>query len=103
MMANLTFSVQFNRHGVIRSKAVVPAIEAGIVGDWFGGKPYQPSTVAVREVLPHPYRKAFDRALKWWLTESMSGRAMPLMCDLRDLKGKPMGTLFATPNWEAGL
>lgn len=100
-MTDLSFNVQLNSHGVMRFKTIVPAVEAGIVGDWFNGKPYQPNTSDVESALPFHYRKAFRRALKWWQTDSMSGRLMPLKCDLVTLRGKPMGTLFATPNWAA--
>lgn len=95
----LQFNVQLNADGVVRFKAVVPAVEAGLVGDWFEGKPYQPDERAVFERLPYRYRKAFTRAMKWWQTESMSGRSMPLKCELKTLRGKPMGSLFATPDW----
>lgn len=100
-MTDLTFSVQLNAHGVVVCKAQVKAVAAGLVGDWFEGKPYQPNTDDVAACLPYRYRKAFKRALKWWQTESMSGRSMPLKCDLTTLRGKPMGTLFATPEWVA--
>lgn len=100
-MCDLRFSVQLNSHGVMRFKTDVPAVPAGIVGDWFEGKPYQPDSAQVESVLPYAYRKAFRRTLKWWQSDSMSGRSMPLKCDLYTLRGKPMGTLFATPNWAA--
>lgn len=103
MTDKLTFNVQLNADGCIRWKAVVPAHEAGLVGDWFKGKPYQPKRDEVRDRLPYKYRKAFDRAMTWWQEQSMSGRYMPLKCDLYTLKGrKPMGSLFATPNWGVG-
>ena len=97
----LTFTVQLNRDGVVRFKGTVSAQEMGIVGDWYKGRPYQPIAKEVRALIPYHYRKAFDRALKWGQTESMSGRSMPLMCDLTALSGAPMGTLYATPNWVA--
>lgn len=100
----LQYNVQLNAHGVIRFKATVPAREAGIVGDYHNGVPYQPDNDAVRKVLPYRYRKAFDRTLKWWQTESMSGRSLPLKCELHTARDhKPMGTLFATPDWAAGV
>ena len=98
-MSRLRFNVQLNAYGAVRVRAQAPAVEAGVVGDWYQGKPYQPDPVVVRATLPYRYRKAFDRALKWWQTDSMSGRAMPLKCDLVTLRGKPLGTLFATPDW----
>jgi hypothetical protein len=45
------------------------------------------------------YRKAFLRASKWWQEKSMTSRALPLKTDLKSLDGKPMGTIWATPNW----
>ncbi|MGV1835244.1 hypothetical protein ACQZ6C_10820 [Rhizobium rhizogenes] len=101
MEYTLTFNIQLNANGVIRFKCQAAAKEAGMVGVWFNGKPYQPDTKYVHDCLPFQYRKAFNRALKWWQTESMSGRSMPLMCNLTSLRGKPMGTLYATPNWVA--
>ena len=97
----LSYTVQLNAHGVVRFKATVPAKEAGLVGDYHNGTPYQPLNSEVRQALPYAYRKAFDRAMKWWHVHTMSGRRMPLKCDLWTLRGKPMGTLFATPNWPA--
>lgn len=97
---SLTFNVQLNANGVIRVKTTVPACEAGIVGDWYRGKPYQPVNEDVRAALPYHCRKAFDRALTWWQESTMSGRCMPLKCELYTLKRKPLGTLYATPNWE---
>jgi hypothetical protein len=96
-----TYNIQLNANGVVRFKAVVPAVEAGLVGDYHDHKPYQPDSRAVFERLPFKYRKAFKRALGWWQDNSMSGRSLPLKCDLVTLKGKPLGTLYATPNWVA--
>lgn len=93
------FDIQLHAHGVKRCGFLVAGIEAGLVGDYYNGKPYQPDTTAVHDMLPYQYRKAFDRALKWWQDSSMSGRVLPLKCELKTLKGKPMGTLFATPAW----
>lgn len=97
----LTYSIQLNSGGVVRFKAQVPAVEAHIVGDYHNHKPYQPDTRAIHDRLPFKYRKALNRALGWWQEKSMSGRAMPLKCDLVTLRGKPLGTLYATPNWVA--
>ena len=99
----LTFNIQLQRNGSLYCKFTVPAREAGLVGGWYQGKPYKPDPVEVRAMLPYQYRKAFDRALAWWQSDSMSGWAMPLKCDLVSLKGAPMGTLFATPNWETPI
>lgn len=96
----LTYSIQLN-DGIIRFKTIVPAMESGIVGDYHNSKPYQPDYSAVLSSLPFRYRKAFIRAQKWWQDKNMSGRLLPLKCDLYTLKGKPMGTLYATPNWPA--
>lgn len=100
-MEKLTYSIQLNRDGVVKFQAIVPALESGIVGDYHNHKPYQPDSRAIFERLPWSYRKAFERALKWWREETYSGHSVPLMCELRSTKGESMGTLFATPNWEA--
>jgi hypothetical protein len=97
----LTFNIQLNADGVVVFRKTVAAKEAAIVGDWFEGKPYQPNEADVIAAIPYKYRKAFKRALGWWQQDSMSGRAIPLMCKLKTLKGESMGTLFATPNWVA--
>ena len=96
----LQYSIALNHDGARVFSAVVPALEAGLVGDYHGGKPYQPSRDATRQALPARYRKAFDRALSWWATKHAS-RHIPLKCELRDSTGKPMGTLYATPMWDA--
>jgi hypothetical protein len=101
MPENSTYTVQLNAHGVIRFKTTCGAKPAGLVGDYRNGAPYQPDLNAA--VLPYRYRKAFERALKWWQAESMSGQHMPLRCDLTTLRGQPMGTLFATPDWSKEL
>lgn len=100
-MSPLTYSIQINADGIIRFKATVPATECGIVGDYYEGKPYQPDMDSVLNVLPYRYRKAFIRSMNWWQSNDMSGRNMPLMRNLHTVKGKPIGTIFATPNWFA--
>jgi hypothetical protein len=100
----LTYTVQLNSDGVVRCKATVSAREAGLIGDYRRGVPYQPLESEVRAALPHRYRAAFDRALKWWQRADMSGRSLPLMCELhRASDHAPMGTLFATPDWPSGI
>mgnify|MGYP005821884279 CR=1 FL=1 len=99
----LTYTIHLNAHGGVRFKTTVPAKESGLVGDYHNGVPYQPDNSEVRLGLPYRYRKAFDRALKWWHESSMSGRSLPLKCDLYTSKGAPMGTLYATPDWPAGV
>ena len=94
----LTFEIQLN-DGVVRWKAIVPALESGLVGCYSDGKPYEPNDEAILERLPFKYRKAFRRASKWWQESDQSGRFMPLKCELTTLRGKPLGTLWATPDW----
>lgn len=96
----LLYDITLSRDGRARRIATVHAREAGLVGDYFEGKPYQPDVDAVREALPYHYRKAFDRALKWW-SQGYSGRVVPLTCSLTSTRGKPMGRLFAMPGWVA--
>lgn len=43
-------------------KFQVDAVEAGLVGAYHGGKPYQPDRAQFRAALPYRWRKAFDRA-----------------------------------------
>lgn len=99
----LTYNLTINANGrTIFSCESIPAVESGIVGDYFAGKPYQPSEAAVTAALPYRYRKAFARALKWWET-SGSSRRVPLMCRLESTRGANMGTMLVTPNWAAGI
>jgi hypothetical protein len=102
-MPELTFTVQLNRHGAVFFKTTVKAKESGIVGDWYNGKPYQPDSDEVRAAIPFLFRPAFDRAvLRWSETNGANqSRLLPLMTELRGLRGQPLGTLFATPNWES--
>ena len=99
-MSNLAYTITLQRAGAVILSTTIPAKEAGIVGDYHEGKPYQPTSDDVRAALPFAYRAAFDRALKWWQCESGAGRALPLMCYLHNVKGKQIARLFATPNWE---
>lgn len=99
-MSQLTFNITLQRHGEDVMTATVPAHEAGIVGDWYQGKPYQPKAEEVRAAIPFHYRPAFSRRMEWWETTD-SGRKIPLKCELRNLKNQLIGTLYATPNWEA--
>jgi hypothetical protein len=95
----LSFKITLNRHGAPRLITESPAIECGLIGCYSNGKPYQPDSDFVFEALPYQYRKAFLRASKWWQEKSMTSRALPLKTDLKSLDGKPMGTIWATPNW----
>jgi len=97
-MSQLTYSLTFHQNGVIRLAVTVPAQRAYAIGDYHLGQAYEPPSALVKEALPFAYRKAFDRAVKWW-REKGSSRVMPSKCDLVSLKGKPLGTLYATSNF----
>ena len=97
-MSRPTYSLTFHQNGVKRFAVTVLAQPAYAIGDYHLGQAYEPPSALVREVLPFAYRKAFDRAVKWW-REKGSSRVMPSKCYLVSLKGKPLGTLYATPNF----
>lgn len=97
-MAKLTFNLVLQRHGVDLKTGDVDAQEAGIVGDWFEGKPYKPHPSDVLRFLPAQFWGAFNRNPQWWETRDGT-RKIPLKCELRNLAGKLIGTIYAIPNW----
>ena len=94
----LTYTIQLQSNGRILWQAIIPAWQAALCGDYYEGVPYAPSPREVLQRLPYRYRKAFDRAIGWWQT-TPAGRPVPLRCDLKGLRGKTLGTLYATPNF----
>lgn len=56
----------------------------------------KPDSDAVREALPHYYRKAFDRANNaWWFTQGEVFK--PIYMTLNDSRGHRLNTLYAIP------
>ena len=96
----LTFHVTLHYDTVIRWTANIPAKEAGIVGNYYKGVPYQPDIQYMLNCLPYKYRKAVKRQISWWQPNGLSGRMIPLVMNLNSMRGKPMGTLYARPNWD---
>ena len=68
------------------------------------GKHLVPDYAAIRDAIPHHHRKAFDRAGTWFFPVTMHSalssaidRKNAASLYLSDAKGKPLGTLYATP------
>lgn len=90
-----------------RQVATVKAIEdcdAFRAYHLYEGKHLVPDYAAIRDAIPHYHRKAFDRAAMWFfpvtLHSALSGipdRMNAASLDLSDVRGKPLGTLYATP------
>lgn len=76
--------------------AVVKGVQAALVGHWIDGKPYAPDKQAIREALPHYYRKAFDRSNgQFWFTEPNNGFAH---LSLHPARGRGvLVSIWATP------
>jgi len=89
------FKVELQRHGAQMWRAECKAERAALRGVYalLNGKTecLLPDSQALRDLLPHQYRKAFDRAALWWTQEYSDVIRM----DLRDYRGFPMGSLFA--------
>lgn len=76
----------------------VPSL--GITGHLRNGVLVVPDVDAVRECLPHYYRKAFDRAGQafWFTSEAGKGADnSPAYCTLYSARGRLLNTLYATP------
>ena len=99
MQTKLKYRVTLGCDSILRCDFIIDAVESGIVGNYHEGKPYQPNMNELRQEIPFRFRKSLDRSLGWWQTNDMSGKSMPLRCDLVTLKGKEQGTLFAYPMW----
>jgi len=88
----LLFSLHLSSHREGFGKPFVRAVERGLVGVYRAGKPYGPDRAAIREALPHYYRKAFDRADgTFWLTEGTEN----FHVDLRDARGRYLNRVYA--------
>ena len=82
-----------HRTGFVRGP--VRAIEAVCSGHWFDGAVYTPDLDAVRECLPHQWRKAFDRAGGFWFSKHRPDAPAELI--LRDASRRRIANLIATP------
>lgn len=79
------------------TKAEVDAVQnPGVVGYYHDDKPWIPDHDAVREALPHHWRKAFDRAgpFRWC---QWCGNEHPGHVPLTDARGQYITTIYAQP------
>jgi hypothetical protein len=69
--------------------------------DTSSGEIVGPDLKAVREALPHYYRKAFDNAGQFWFrAERGSGKLRVAYCTLNNRRMKWLNTLYAIPKIE---
>lgn len=92
----LLFDLMLSNHKKGFGKPCVAATEAAVYGVYRDGVPYAPDAQAVRDALPHYYRKAYDRAggTFWW---SKHGDNDSAYLTLNDRRGKWLNTLYAVP------
>lgn len=93
----LTYTVRLIRNGNLVAKVRVKAREVMVVGNYYNGIPYQPETDEVIAAVPRMYHKAIRRHVSWWACHNSN--SMPLAMNLYTTNSKPMGSLFATPDW----
>lgn len=65
------------------------------------GEICRPDMAAVRECLPHYYRKAFDREGAFWYPSTGDTNLLASMT-LRSSRGHTMATLYASPYYYIG-
>lgn len=88
-----------------KRKYVVPAIAAPICGIWDEERAdiIAPCTYSLRALLPYRYRKAFDRAGKFWFDKAARWNGQRVTCGnlpriaLHDARGRYLFTLYAIP------
>lgn len=85
----------FNVNGAGFKGANVQAVEAGLVGFYHGGKPWTPDRTAIRALLPHRWRAAFDRAGGFW--SDAHHNATPAYVHVTDRRGRHLTTVYAHP------
>ena len=74
------------------AKFDVPAAKSSVLGFHVGDETFLPCAQKVSELLPHHYRKAFERDKLFW-ESTLCNDVMKL--DLVSAKGEPMGSLTA--------
>lgn len=101
-MENLSFTVTFQRYGVVR-KFTVPAARQVLHGVYLNGVPYLPDMDAVKAAMPKTLHKSIERGLGFWTDKQSDVVAMDLYGASRSycVQGKALGTLIATANWKA--
>lgn len=83
----------------------VGAVEASI-GDYFQGKAYSPDLDELSSVLWKEDRKIYKAIMRSLKADAArgnnySGRVVSLVTLFHTLKGKRLGSLYITPDWDA--
>ena len=98
----LLYSIHLGRHIKGFGKPAVKSVRATIAGhlDPETGEIVRPDMDAIRDCLPHYYRKAFDRTGKAMWFPKEPGAAHPsgsAYVALRDSRGRYLNTIYAIP------
>ncbi len=96
MIEQPTFTVVHHVQGANVHRVTVPAVYTGITGHWFAGSPCSPSRDELARVMPHSLRPAIMRAPFWTTRDAPH---LPQRADLWTVEHKPLGTLYAYPDW----
>ena len=96
-MENASFEIELNRWGVIQWRGNVNARPAALHGIYrlLNGRRVVllPDDDQLRDALPYRYKKAFDRAIHWWVDKHVYNDCT--FTNLHDHTGHPMGTITA--------
>lgn len=89
---SLKFNVNGNGFKGAQVGTTAPG-EVGVIGCYHNGLPYAPDRAAIRALMPHKWRKAFDRAtVFWWNREAISCDTARL--DVYALDGRLLTQVF---------
>jgi len=86
------FSVEHHRYGVIFDHFEVPSSTSPFVGIMWEGWDIQPDINVTASLAPYRIKAAIRRAGRWQEDKLCSD---VLRLDMRDYRGRPMGTLIA--------
>lgn len=93
----LLYSLHLSRHINGFGKPSVRSVQAMLAGHQCSEtrETVRPDATAVRDALPHYYRKAFDRTggMFWFSSEADK----PAHLTLRDRRGRYLNTVYALP------
>ena len=96
-MTKPAFEIELHRGGAIQWRGSCDAVPAACHGIYriLNGATHVllPDDAQLRDALPYRYRKAFDRAIHWWIDKNQYSDVT--RTDLRDCRGFPMGTIIA--------
>lgn len=96
-MTKPAFEIELHRGGAIQWRGSCDAVPAACHGIYriLNGATHVllPDDDQLRDALPYRYRKAFDRAIHWWIDKNQYSDVT--RTDLTDCRGFPMGTIIA--------